>query len=866
MQELVEKRKYTDISIGELSVAVNLLFSEITAGTDDEVCNISLLKQMKRTCVATDALFESSIVDHISNFIGGDAKDEDESEEFLFMWLFARLEYKSYTKSLLKLMSCSNPIWINDYFKTDERMNIFLKEMHLKMLGLDGETRPKCIEKVFEAVVMAVCQNVDPEYISKFPNTTMMAFELIDHIKTTEIYPHLINKTFKRNDESLNRFIRYLIRCKYDSAIKQTFEMLSSCYHHYDQSTNTILKYAYDYNFVDLLSIFDKETDLIPFLRHIQNKHLKDDEKKHILKAVCQIYREDRYPKIIKHIGTILNSLEDRNDFLEHAFNDEKMIQSVTKYVDYIIDEVDKKGGIEMLSNCCHSENPSKDHSLLISVLRKTFYLKQDERYSKIYKSACISMIKGHGYQGDTIAMCIENDASLESSIKTELQENIDKVIEEFPALKPWRLRYQWAWAKSAPWENLLTCFYVIVSFMDTGFDIKLAVNYYYWQNTLRDYICSNNGTTESMSCIIHSLDKNIPFGISFGILVLTHILQYALLYFFWNYFEDVMSYFLGCCCSRKLKRMRETRKSQYWSVIAIVGLFLPFASYLYLAISMPLQMYKFEKNKKKFDKLNQLSCKQAYKYPTFPERRNDHDCPYCDECDACLCRFCGFVGTRINALNNEGKITRVSTISMDNYNSVLSEEKSKLADLNGMNRMIVTAFEDTYILLLQMYIILPLTTFTSESSPETLIVTWLSIFSGIWSQATSATHLHFSRRKKIYMGKKLWPKYIYLISMVCQIAARLTMAVVFGYTNSPNAKYTPLFLMALCIIHILLSFVIKLLVQCWTLSRPQLQKSNDTLEEKKEFVKTHDKINVNESGRCVQFFSRTRNHTTNKV
>ena len=250
--------------------------------------------------------------------------------------------------------------------------------------------------------------------------------------------------------------------------------------------------------------------------------------------------------------------------------------------------------------------------------------------------------------------------------------------------------------------------------------------------------------------------------------------------------------------------------------MIIILGLILPYVTKIYVAVMMPMQLFQFTKNKEKIGRLKNVRF-----YQNFPNRNRQHKCIYCRQCNdpRCFCLFCGFVATK-------EEIT-----TTNEYHKQIRKIENNLGELDRLNRIIVSAVEDTYMPVIQAYMVIPLicqniydinnndtASITDDIISVTLsysklTLTILSIATSIVSLSISITHLHFERTKKKYLGSRPGSKYLFLLAMACQITSRLITFIVFGLVVHSDYAFAPVWLVLSCIGHIAVVFITKLLL-----------------------------------------------------
>ena len=782
------------MNIDELKIGLDIFLSQDEAEFESENYSVPLLKNIKKL-LDGDNLCQRNLIPGF-NYVFGKFEELNTTKIQIECKCLSWLEAKCYNKSFVRFLSSSSDVSIMDHFTSDDKLNkIFAKESSIfsAIMSLDTDIRTELMEKIFTFIVKA---QVDPGRVDKFPNTTKSVLDVIEeNLKHTEWYSTLIQRCFPLRDNGFHQFVTCVLsQDQPNKSSKQLFELLSTSHTDYPKSAETLFLQIHSSN--NILKTFKTDDDLMRFIHTL--KVSSNDTRTTLAKASFRDYVQKDFPKSFELVKTIIDGLPTRNKFLEDCFLCNEMIPPLTNYIQHISKKIN-------LESCQQND---ENHILLLTILRKSFDLKHEEGFHDIYESIGISMVQVHEYKKRELGHCIERDKLFEKEIKTEVKVDIDNIIDELPDLEPWTTKYVWKFIRSQLLQNILTLSLVLVYFTDNGVDYMLASDYKDWNKTIQDYKCNENERIKSSSCLIHELDDRLAFGISLGVLVITHFLQFVMLRRCWDVFECVCCYILGCCCGETLKIARSKNPIQYGIVVFLVGLFLPFASHLYLAVIMPLQIFKFKENYAKFLKSKH---KQQYKYKEYPKRTLLHDCVYCSGCPNtdCFCRRCGFMSSENDA------------ISMDDYMRRMNKENTNLADLDGTNRLIVSSFENTYILIIQVYMILPLICQrwyatnnddnASTSSLWTMALTVLSIVSSIFSQSSTATHLHFSRRSKIYTGKNRALRCTYMTSMLLQITGRVTLAVVSGYVLLPSGPFKPVYIILYCMVHIFITFVLKL-------------------------------------------------------
>ena len=150
---------------------------------------------------------------------------------------------------------------------------------------------------------------------------------------------------------------------------------------------------------------------------------------------------------------------------------------------------------------------------------------------------------------------------------------------------------------------------------------------------------------------------------------------------------------------------------------------------------------------------------------------------------------------------------------------------------IESIDRYFSLVGEDTYMPLLQVFILVPLLTkhlnsqnlgdfstageaFKGLGYIGTLFFHLWSISTSILSHSNAATAVYFTQPKKVSLGEKLTTRGLFQISNLLQITSRITTITIFGTLLWRNNEFTPLYLVAMCLSHIIVVCLSKLSVR----------------------------------------------------
>ena len=374
-------------------------------------------------------------------------------------------------------------------------------------------------------------------------------------------------------------------------------------------------------------------------------------------------------------------------------------------------------------------------------------------------------------------------------------------------------------WMISKPFARVLSLLSIILVLSDYSLDCKITHDYGNWNLILKKYNITCNALSTNVelnpsSCSIYALDPQLAKIYSISILVSTHLLQFLFLIWRIDTFKTMLYYLIGSCCSGRT--LTKSKKYMFGLAIIIVGLCLPFVSKMYIHFVMAINCFRLWTNKEKYQILKKHNLEGR-----FPVKPVNNLCNYCKDCDntQCFCLHCGCVS----------KDSMYTTTNK--YSSRLKELECNLMDLEAFNRYVSCSIEDTFMPLLQTYMIVPEIAAqihspppNLESSPNSLLtqiifyspVAWtiLSVVLSIIGQSMAIADLHFARRKKEYIGRQIASKALFTLTVIFQVSSRLVIMVMLALVTFPDSPYTPLYTVSGCMCHILMVFIVKICIK----------------------------------------------------
>ena len=326
---------------------------------------------------------------------------------------------------------------------------------------------------------------------------------------------------------------------------------------------------------------------------------------------------------------------------------------------------------------------------------------------------------------------------------------------------------------------------------LDIGSDVQLTHAYYNWNENIKSYGVGNLSTSDyikcqNINCKVFQLHKKLPFAYSLSILLLMEFLQ--LLYLYKGHSGKIVSamnmFFLG---KYSVSKGNFCRRFSRLIFEIISGILLPFA----------IGMYKF------------ILDIQAVQLSIDHEKRKALDIQTSKRCKTCKdlrglepCVICGY-GCKFT---DKG------------YSEEIKKRQSKVSKWNGNVKLLMATVEDTYMPILQFYLLIPLVIKHLQSGRQFYIglsgnplfmYSLYSIISSILNMASMRTTIYFSRDSKEGLGERLVTRILFQFSSILMICGRILTLEIFGLTCLPS-HLAPLWLALFCLAHCFFVLVIK--------------------------------------------------------
>ena len=488
--------------------------------------------------------------------------------------------------------------------------------------------------------------------------------------------------------------------------------------------------------------------------------------------------------------------------------------------------------------------------------------------YPISFEKAKLAMMHAHDYDMISIKRSVNQGAFFRKSDRCILWMELTELI---PAPTPLNKTSNWFGTNRIPSLAL-----IINMIFDYILDVFLAIDYWYWNQYKAHYQCTftmtpmnssvvgdalciadeinqssfnctfsqnfANGVSrtcnygnqtdvtcpmldkttriDSIGCSIKSMNENVASGISISILSLTHILHFVVFAANQKSYGILVSYILGDCCLKRSSTnvlQRGKYKCHYAIravITALLCLFLPFVTKLFVIVVMGIQLFQIEFNQKLFQKL-------GIKNSDFREKIAE-PCLHCNGCsneNVHICIFCGALkGTSSTTQDKEKDF-------MENVANI----RSNLMYLDRVDRLTTGMLENSYCPLVQVFLVLPL--LINKSSTQTwalhdsatfgevaisvgywvkLVLTGISISSSLVGLASTAIQLHFSKNKKAGFRGDPFLNFTFQIGTCLQIGGRLFLFIAFGYVVFNNDPLAVLYIATMLFCHCLILLCVK--------------------------------------------------------
>ena len=508
----------------------------------------------------------------------------------------------------------------------------------------------------------------------------------------------------------------------------------------------------------------------------------------------------------------------------------------------------------------------------ICTLVKETFKIRSE--YPQSYEATVRTMLKAHFYDTNLVLSSLEKEGNFLRKQREEIFDEVEKIAPIQNHLGGFSF-----WFKVT---KIFTFLSVLNQIADYLLDWKITLEYYDWFNYLSDYNCTfwsenyevlanrsvyciwekidqglgcqrnvsnvlNTCTYEdyfddeisdsfcnvfqnelanyTSSCGVVLLNNWLSFAIGIIILLASHLLQFLVLYVHFSKFKTLICYIRGDCCPKKYQNEKKNELSMRnfaWSVsILVCGIFLQFLTKIFATVIMAVHLHQAKLNREKYRNLKLLESED--KMILYKKK---FDCNYCKGCsaDVCICFNCGHLNVNDATL---GETTNQDEV----FNEEIESIHSNLLQLDRLDRLVTGCFENTYMPIVQLALILPLVAdrfnssqFGSVKEEELtntvriwgqLFFTIVSITSSLIGLSTTAIDLHFKRDSKEYKGTKLTTKIMFHVSMILQISSRLLLLSGFGLIVFFNHRFMPLYLIAIVFVHCCILLLLKLLVRC---------------------------------------------------
>ena len=518
----------------------------------------------------------------------------------------------------------------------------------------------------------------------------------------------------------------------------------------------------------------------------VQNTETRNQMLVSNLLAFFITYKE-KFHDSLRATLNLIKYFEDKKELIMRSFKYDSMMDYLT---DYVIDQASNEAS--------SSDDKSQDRQMFITWMAVCFSVKDDVRFSKSFDRMASNMIHLYGYDVKKITQCVEREEVFASEVELPIIEHLRTKIPKLGLLS-----YASGWLK----DNLLVNILGIKSFLlycsDWGTDMQQTVKFHDGCCSLNSTITNDTSKVEEFSfeTRIGESDYLVAFCISIIVLLLTTIFHFILCVYS-NVHNPMIAFFNGSCCKEKMRRNSGSKRV---FIKVIIAFFLPFFSKFYTTFLMPIQLYQFRKNWSKIEELKtNLHESHKRRWRQFPRREKDHYCNFCKECQEpdSFCYYCGFRNAN-------------STTSYE-YREHCKKIESELLAQDGFNRIGEMVLENTYLPIVQLFIGLPLllknVTSLNTSNPHytDLGLVLFSVGTSILSLSIGITSLYFSQGKKSALAKDKKVKYLYTLSMICQITSRLMTFCVFGLLYFDKNEFALTWMMLSCFIHVLFVFLLR--------------------------------------------------------
>ena len=571
----------------------------------------------------------------------------------------------------------------------------------------------------------------------------------------------------------------------------------------------------------------------------------------------CLAEHSEKFPESLNMVIALTEFLESPEKIFQEYFNNDSMLNPLIRQVKRIAEELD-------LTNCptdiCRQQSETSveqnGHYLAKLFLKITFSVRT--QFPEAFKDMKNCILKAHEYKKSALKACFEMEDIFDEEFKVQL-------VDEFEGLLPKHetMKSTGEWCNDNFGSRFFKFLSVFMNIQDFALDCTLCCDYYDFKHFLSEnnYLCSSstnsgNSTLTTTGSVFSStisenhmqtaenvtdcfevtpvvnLDTLLPFWYAFTILAMTLIFQGVLVLKEKNgIFKNLIYYLSGSCCTgRRLSYHQEWKKL---IVTCFVALLLPFVSRIVVSVRMAAKHFQFIKN----SEIYYILKKENHTLKSnFPKRQKDHDCFYCKNCTnlQCMCFYCGFVSEKFE-----------HSVTSNQYQERLQEMQRNMLRLETVDRYFTITLEDTYMPLLQCFLVIPLLVkhFADDVSQNTnevkeTVAYYATIIFHVWSILTSilghsndATDLYFKRLKKANLGTKLAPRLLYQLSTLLIITSRLTTIVVFGITVLPGDSLVPLYLVLMCFSHILVVCAMRYLIALRHLPKGSVCLSNTILD-----------------------------------